>query len=458
MTKSRKPEKGVTVAGALDRMSSPVSRRKVMKGIGAGVGAAAVGIHAPFVHAKQKEIRFLNGEPTVESVRAMKFAAAQYEKETGVKVQMDTVPVGKAFDKLQTAIKGGRSYDIGTLFFIGDVIILASEGKLAPLNDIIKKYEWGPRILFPIDGNNYWYPYDYNLCWINYRRDLYEKAGLKEPANWDEFLDNMAALTGEGDDKTEKGTLHPISSSSATNYFTFGFLWAQGAKLLDDNWNVVLDQGDVKKATMDYLDFFTRLVDHMPTGIAQAEWGVGLRGFRSGQLSHTPGTGRAIDVIRTTDPEMAQKIGVFPFPSGDGTNVAVNHGYDGWVVMDTPRTEEALKFMEWFSDEHLINFLHTSAVHYQPTRMDIYEDPRWLAHPALEEYKHITDWQKRFLTDDNVIIRSIDTEGPEPDLRAGKIFRSYALPEMLQNKIVKGMDSSEAVDIAAEKLRKAMAS
>ncbi|MDD9983649.1 MAG: extracellular solute-binding protein, partial [Gammaproteobacteria bacterium] len=106
----------------------------------------------------------------------------------------------------------GRPYDIGTLFFIGDVIILASEGKLAPLNDIINKYEWGPRILFPMDGNYFWYPYDYNLCWINYRRDLYEKHGLEEPSTWDQLLENMAALTGEGDDRTAKGILHPISS------------------------------------------------------------------------------------------------------------------------------------------------------------------------------------------------------------------------------------------------------
>ena len=131
-------------------------------------------------------------------------------------------------------------------------------------------------------------------------------------------------------------------------------------------------------------------------------------------------------MIRTKDEELAMKIGVFPFPSGDGSNVAVNHGYDGWVVLDTPRTDEALRFMEWFSDEHLINFLHTSAVHYQPTRMDIYEDPRWLAHPPWSSTRTSRAGRKRFLTDENVIIRSIDTEGPYPDLRAGKIFRSYA--------------------------------
>ncbi len=451
-----KSTKNPTRKSPQDLSSGPkltTSRRTVIKGLGATAGAAAVSLHAPFVHAQQKTIRFLNGEPTVESVRAMKFAAAQYEKETGVKVQMDTVPAGKAFNKLQASLKGGRPYDIGTLFFIGDVLILAAEKKIVPLNEITKKYTWGPKILFPVDGNHYWYPYDYNLCWINYRRDLYEKAGLQPATTWNQLLENMAALKGKGDGMTDNGILQPISSSSATNYLTFGYMWAQGAKIFDDKWNVVFDKGDVKKAAMDYLDFVEQMTEYMPTGISQAEWGVGMRGLRSGQLSHAPGTGRAIDVIRTTDPKLAQKIGVFPFPDSAGKNVAVNHGYDGWVVFDTPQTEEAMKFMQWFSDEQLINFLHTSVVHYQPTRMDIYEDARWLAHPALEDYKHITEWQKRFLTDENVIIRSIDTEGPYADLRAGKVFRSYALPEMLQNKIIKKMSSSEAVDVAAAKMR-----
>ena len=140
-----------------------ISRRRVLQGMGAAAGTAAVGLHAPYIHAKQKEIRFLNGEPSVQSVRAMRFAAAQYEKETGVKVQMDTVPAGKAFEKVQTSIKGGKPYDIATLIFVGDVLLLAGENQLVPLNDIIKKYDWGPNILFPMDGNNYWYPYDYNL-------------------------------------------------------------------------------------------------------------------------------------------------------------------------------------------------------------------------------------------------------------------------------------------------------
>ena len=72
--------------------------------------------------------------------------------------------------------------------------------------------------------------------------------------------------------------------------------------------------------------------------------------------------------------------------------------------------------------------------------------------------KIITRWQKRFITDPNVIIRSIDTEGPYPDVRAGKVFRSYALPEMLQNKVLKKMPSEKCVEIATSKIREISAS
>ena len=433
------------------------SRRKVIKGMGAAAGAAALGLHAPFVHAADKVIRFLNGEPSAESVRAMRFAAAQYEKETGVKVQMDTVPAGKAFEKVQASIKSGRPYDVATLIFVGDVLILASEGKLVPINDIIKKYDWGPRILFPMDGNNFWYPYDYNLCWINYRSDLYTAKGLTPPEDWEGLKANLGALQGDGEGQLPHAIVHPIGSNGATNYTAFGYMWANGVKLFDDDWNVVLDSPEIAAKAAEYLDFMTEMTQFMPPAPVQAGWANLVGDFQSDKISHTPGTGRLIDQMNVRMPDRAVNVGSFLFPSKSGETFAVNHGYDGWVVLDTAMTDEALKFLEWFSDEHLINFLHTSPVHYQPTRLDIYEDARWLAHPALEQFSHITSMQKEVLSNPNIIIRSIDTEGPSPDVRAGKVFRSYALPEMLQNKIVNGMPSSECITTAADKIRKTIA-
>lgn len=436
---------------------SPRSRRSVLKTMGAAAGVSAFGLSAPFVHAQEKTIRFLNCEPSAESVRAMRFAAAQYEKETGVAVQMDTVPGGKAWEKVQASIQSGQPYDIATLIFVGDVLLLANEGKLAPINDLIGKYDWGPNILFPIEGNNYWYPYDYNLCWINYRKDLYEAKGLSTPGNWNDFMANLDALTGEGENQLPNGIVHPIGSNGATNYTAFGYMWANGVKLFDDDWNVLLDSPEIAPKVVEYLDFMAALTAYMPPAPIQADWANLVGDFQTDLISHTPGTGRLIDTMNVRMPERAANVRSFLFPSNDGQTFAVNHGYDGWVVLDTAMTEEAVKFLSWFSDEHLINFLHTSPVHYQPTRLDIYEDPRWLAHPALEEFAEIIEMQRMVLSDPNVVIRSIDTEGPYPDARAGKVFRSYALPEMLQDRIVNGMSSAEALTVAAEKIRAVVA-
>ena len=433
------------------------SRRTVIKGIGATAGVAAVGLYAPFVHSADKTIRFLNGEPSRESVRAMRFAAAQYEKEKGVKVQMDTVPAGKAYEKVQASIKSGRPYDIATLIFVGDVLILADEGKLVPINDLIKKYDWGPRILFPMKGNNYWYPYDYNLCWINCRQDLYTAKGLEHPTTWDGMMANLDALSGTGENQLPHGIVHPIGSNGATNYTAFGYMWANGVKLFDDKWNVVLDSPDIAAKAGEYLDFMAAMTKYMPPAPVQAGWPNLVGDFQTDKISHTPGTGRLIDTMNVRMPDRARNVGSFLFPSKGGKTFAVNHGYDGWVVLETAMSDEALKFLEWFSDEHLINFLHTSPVHYQPTRLDIYEDARWQAHPDLETFNHITAMQKKVLSDKNIVIRSIDTEGPEPDVRAGKVFRSYALPEMLQNKIVKGMSNADCIKAAADKIRATVA-
>jgi len=111
------------------------SRRRVITT--AATGAALMALGAPAVHAQTKTIRFLNAEPSRESVRAWRVAAAEYEKQTGVKVVVDTVPPDDAYSKLQASLSSGTPYDIGTLAFAGHMLILAEAGKLVPMTKLI---------------------------------------------------------------------------------------------------------------------------------------------------------------------------------------------------------------------------------------------------------------------------------------------------------------------------------
>ncbi|MFG1464710.1 extracellular solute-binding protein [Xanthobacter sp. DSM 24535] len=435
--------------------SGGLSRRSLLKGAGvAAAGLAAGAIGAPAVHAQgTKTIRFLNTETSIDSIRALKVAAAEYEKQFGTKVVIDSVPLDGAFTKVTTSLRGGTPYDIATFAFVGHVLILASEGHLMPLNELTDKYKWGPNILFPIDGKVYWYPYDYNLAWIYYRKDLYEKKGLSVPKTWDGFLKNAQELNGDG----RFGALYPIGSNGATNWLSPGFMWAEGVKIFDDKWNIVFDSADIGPRVTRYLDFFGELYKTMPPGTSQASFGEVLSNFTSDKVAHSAYAGRMIETLERNAPQLADKYGIMPYMDSAGKHQAVNHGYDGWVVLKTPNSDESMKFMKWFTETQYINFLHTAPLHFQPPRLDVYEDPRWRAHPLIEKHNAAVETMRSFLTDKNMILTSIDTQGPKPDLRPGKIFEAFVFPEMLQNKCLKNMASADCVKIAADKMRQVIA-
>jgi multiple sugar transport system substrate-binding protein len=113
--------------------------------------------------------------------------------------------------------------------------------------------------------------------------------------------------------------------------------------------------------------------------------------------------------------------------------------------------------MKWFTENQYINFLHTAPLHFQPPRLDVYEDARWRAHPLIEKHKDAVETMKNFIVDKSVILTSVDTEGPAPDLRPGKVFEGFVIPEMLQNRILKNMPAADCVKAAGDKMRKLIA-
>lgn len=437
------------------RRGEPMHRRTFLKtGGAAALGLAASTLPVRFARAQgKKTLRFLNTETSIDSIRALKVACAEYERKTGTKIVVDSVPLDDAFTKVTTSIRGGQPYDIATFAFIGHVLILASQNQLVPLTELTSRHKWGPKILFPMDGQVYWYPYDYNLAWIYYRKDLYEKKGLAVPKTWAEMLKNAQALNAEG----RSGALFPIGSNGATNWLSPGFMWAEGVRLFDDKWNVLLDSPEMAPRVTRYLDFFAELYKTMPSGSSQASFGEVLSGFSSDKVAHTAYAGRLIETLERTAPALATKYGMTPYMDSQGKARAVNHGYDGWVVLKTPNTAESMKFMQWFTEEQYINFLHTAPLHFQPPRLDVYDDERWRAHPLIEKHKEAVEMMRGFIQDPNMILTSIDTEGPKPDLRAGKVFEAFVFPEMLQNRCLKNLPSAECVKNAAAKMRTVIA-
>ena len=432
-----------------------LSRRQTLKGLGAaGVGLGLSSFPAPAVKAQSgRPIRFLNAETGRETLAFFDRIAQEYEDLTGTEVIIDSVPLSESFTKITNGIRSGTPYDVGTVGFIGQVLLLADEGHIVPVNELTDPHQWGNNILFPLDGQVFWYPFDYNLSVIYYRKDVYEENGLSVPTTWDEFVANSeASVAGR-----RRGSLFPIGSNGATNWMSFAFMWAEGVELFDDQWNVLLDNDEMAPKAAAYLDMMARLYQTMPPGALQASYADVLSNMVAGTLTHGPYAGRVLEAAHRDNPEVAAQLDIMPYMDSAGEQTAVSHGYDGWIVMNTDNLGPTMEFMRWMTNERMIDFLHTTPVHFQPARLDIYDNERWRDNPMIQQYGHVLEMNRRFITDESVILTSIDTQGPAPDVRPGKVFESFVLPEMLQNKILRDMDSAEAVAQAAARMREVIA-
>ena len=82
------------------------------------------------------------------------------------------------------------------------ILDLQKSGLLAPTTAIWDKYKaeysQGIRDAFTIDGQLYALPWGLEYWLVYYNKEVYSQLGLKEPANWDEFISNCQKIKAAG--------------------------------------------------------------------------------------------------------------------------------------------------------------------------------------------------------------------------------------------------------------------
>ena len=123
-------------------------------------------------------LRFLNNETAADSQTVLRNACNEYESKFGVKVIVDSTPISGAYPKTMAAINAGSPYDISTQGYIAHILQYVQGGHLVPMTDLVKQQSWGQLGAWKYQGENWFYPYDYNLVTCYYRKDLYAEKGL----------------------------------------------------------------------------------------------------------------------------------------------------------------------------------------------------------------------------------------------------------------------------------------
>jgi multiple sugar transport system substrate-binding protein len=144
--------------------------------------------------------------------------APDFQKLTGAKVNVITVPFSDFYNKLLTDFATGtNSYDAAVFApqWMGDFI---EPGYLEDLTDKVKAdaaLKWddiGPffrDFSATYNGKVYTIPLDGDFQMVYYRTDLLDQAGLKPPKTWDDYLAIAKAFHGKdlnGDGKPDYGS------------------------------------------------------------------------------------------------------------------------------------------------------------------------------------------------------------------------------------------------------------
>ena len=306
-----------------------MKRREVLKAGGiAGILAAAQfplikGVWAQDRYAKYKGTTVVMSVPSHPHYAAMAKILPAFTAETGIKVELDTIAMGRLKDKqLLEMSKPQGDYDLCCYIvmwkteYVAKNLVQPLEPMFAnaaladpsyDMKDIIPIYYenlglvGGPKGYLAGPGAKlYGLPYGAETSVLAYRKDIFAKHKLAVPVNYDDFLKTLRVIK----DKEGIGAL--TSRGQAGHQCVHAWLLhlnPLGGAVFDDQWRPRFND----KIGVQALKFFQEVVATGPAGIPGYGQGEANTAFLQGQAAMYLDSTSFVGVVN--DPKTSKVVG-----------------------------------------------------------------------------------------------------------------------------------------------------
>ena len=251
--------------------------------------------------AKAETIRILM--ETVPDTRYIQELLPEFEEASGIDVEIEAISYIDMHSKLvPQLISPEGSYDLIVVdfYWVGE---FTKAGWLMPLDDLATRDGVDVDVYVPklmdlvgrVDGTLFMLPfYNYSMAVI-YRQDLIddpaEQAAFKEkygidlrvPENWDEYWKQVQFFTRDNDGDGQRdfyGTVIQGQRGDCISMQWANYLYSQGGRYHDENWNPLLDSPEAIRAMEYYRD---AVVNYSPAGSEALLLRRGLQCHGAGQ-------------------------------------------------------------------------------------------------------------------------------------------------------------------------------
>lgn len=354
-----------------------------------------------------------------------------YTEETGIEVDLQSIPWSAAHDRLLTAVASGEGPDVvqmgstymaeftdaGALLDISDYI--ESSDALSPEN-----FFEGNVATTMFDDNYYGVPWYTETRALYYRTDLLEEVGYPEgPSNWEELYDAAVKLSERGDN------MYGFDINLQEQTFGPMFAKQNGSELIDEDGNAVLNEPEFVEA-IEYLHSFVEAgaTANQDLGIemSQSFGGDGIVPmFISGPWS--------ISMIEDQTTDIEGKWDIRTLPEGPVSNVSNTGGANLAVWSSSDHPDEAMDLIE-----HIVSV--DSLMTYYDTTSSL---------PALVEA-----WEEEPFQDEKIAVFGEQLENSEHmPLIEGWDRMSQAYLSSFEQIMVGGADIQETLDNLNEEVK-----
>jgi multiple sugar transport system substrate-binding protein len=265
-----------------------------------------------------------------------------------ITVEPQIVPWAQYWTQLQTAVGGGKTFDV---FWINtaSLPVYASVEALLPITSIVGAGGIDPALLpaplvaaYSWEGVQYGLPRDFDTIALFYNKDIFDAAGVAYPDDtwtWETYRTVAEQLTDANAGIYGAG----LQTSWQENYYNF--IWQNGGDLLDDTLKKSLVGEPPAAEAFTYLtEFFTS--ELTPSIAIQQSNPVADTLFPAGQVALlTGGSFRA-----GTYAQAEANIDVAPLPQGKQRATAI-HGLANVIWAGTESPGAALEWVKFLAGE-----------------------------------------------------------------------------------------------------------
>ena len=208
-----------------------------------------------------------------------------------------------------------------------------------------------------VDGKIVALPAFADAQFLYYRKDLFEKYGVKSPATWDDLAVGLKKIL----DGEKNAAMNGVATTGAAiEGAVCSFLkpyWSQGKDFNDASGRMTLDKAAAQKGVEMWLSLVDRGV--MQKNIGEVKPADMNNAFKAGNLVAMVNWGFAWDILQTqADSTVKGKVGVLPLPAMTGGKSATCIGGWQWAVSAFSKNKAAAaKLARFMSSPESAKFL-----------------------------------------------------------------------------------------------------